>query len=184
MTVSLYLKFLALVVILSLPPIIIWVLRDAWQTVIPSLIAVAAIGVIVIQGNRRLIRSKIPNKVTIDDENEVISIECVDHYEYYSAPGKGGDLYAKNLYPVIRTRYGSQGLKVSPRLSKDGLIDGEKNNTVGRVSKVAKVIDMGGWYHIIFHYGQSYFICQKNLIVKGTIKEFEKLFEGKIEVKK
>lgn len=50
------------------------------------------------------------------------------------------------------------------------------------ISKVKKVIDMGDWYYIIFKFGDisNSWICQKDLIKKGTIEEFEKLFEDKI----
>jgi len=47
---------------------------------------------------------------------------------------------------------------------------------------VKEIIDFGGWYEFNF-YGQwrnSFFICQKDLIIEGTIEDFEKLFEGLI----
>lgn len=45
---------------------------------------------------------------------------------------------------------------------------------------VKKVIDCGEWYHIIFKFfdRDPWVICQKNLLSKGSIEEFEKLFEG------
>lgn len=48
----------------------------------------------------------------------------------------------------------------------------------------AKIVyDKGEFYDIIFPIGNysEKFVCQKNLLVKGTIEEFEALFEGKIE---
>ena len=38
------------------------------------------------------------------------------------------------------------------------------------------------WYEIVFPFGKisSNFICQKNLIFKGSLEEFEDLFNGKI----
>ena len=50
------------------------------------------------------------------------------------------------------------------------------------ISDVKVVVDWGEWYDIIFYfpYKSVGFICQKDLIVEGTIEEFEKLFEGKI----
>lgn len=60
---------------------------------------------------------------------------------------------------------------------------GAKNSLVSRpVSKVRKVIDMGDWYYIIFKFGDitNSWVCQKNLIIKGTIEDFEKLFDEKI----
>ena len=50
------------------------------------------------------------------------------------------------------------------------------------ISKVRKVLDMGEWYYVIFKYGDisNSWICQKNLLTKGTLEEFEKLFEEKV----
>lgn len=49
-------------------------------------------------------------------------------------------------------------------------------------SHVKVVADMGDWYHIFFHYRyrNQRFVCEKALIYSGTIKEFEKVFAGKI----
>ena len=51
-----------------------------------------------------------------------------------------------------------------------------------KLSKVKKVLDCGEVYYIIFKFGDitNSWICQKNNIVNGTIKEFETLFENKI----
>ena len=50
------------------------------------------------------------------------------------------------------------------------------------ISKVKKVLDMGEWYYVIFKFGDisNSWICQKNLLIKGSLEEFEKLFEGKL----
>lgn|GEM_PF-2504130 len=72
-------------------------------------------------------------------------------------------------------------------LSVDGYFITQHLKTI---SDVRKVIDYGEWYEIVF-YGRKngyyadeknllYCICQKDLIVTGTIEDFEKLFEGKI----
>ena len=52
------------------------------------------------------------------------------------------------------------------------------------VELVKKVYDYGKFYFISF-YGKisCYFICQKSLLTQGTIEDFEKLFDGKIERK-
>ena len=49
------------------------------------------------------------------------------------------------------------------------------------LSKIKKIIDKGEWYQIIFYfpYKNISFICQKDLIIKGSIEEFEKIFAGK-----
>lgn len=52
-----------------------------------------------------------------------------------------------------------------------------------RLIKEAKqVYDFGEFYEIIFPFGKisDKFICQKDLLVKGTLEQFELLFEGKI----
>ena len=61
----------------------------------------------------------------------------------------------------------------------------KKFHRVADINYVKKVIDMGDWYHICFYfpYKDSRFICQKSLILYGTIEEFESLFANKIERK-
>ena len=53
------------------------------------------------------------------------------------------------------------------------------------ISDAKKVRDFGEFYEIVFPIGNysEKFICQKSLLCKGTIEEFEALFEGKIERK-
>ena len=50
------------------------------------------------------------------------------------------------------------------------------------VSQVEEVVDVGCGYIIKFYYEHrtDFFLCQKDLLVKGTIEQFENLFEGKI----
>lgn len=54
-----------------------------------------------------------------------------------------------------------------------------------KISKIKKIIDSGDWYYITFKgdFTES-IICQKNLIIEGTIEEFEELFKDKIIRKK
>ena len=58
----------------------------------------------------------------------------------------------------------------------------EKMERFHMISDVKKVVDFGEWYHIFFVYESRdlYFVCQKDLLTKGTIEEFEALFEEKI----
>ncbi len=53
------------------------------------------------------------------------------------------------------------------------------------IEDVKTIIDYGDFYDINFPFGKvsEKFICQKDLMVKGTIEEFEKIFEGKIQRK-
>lgn len=50
------------------------------------------------------------------------------------------------------------------------------------IDEVAKVIDHGEFYELVFPFGKvsDKFICQKCLLAKGTLEEFEQLFSGKI----
>jgi len=59
----------------------------------------------------------------------------------------------------------------------------EKMERFHMISSVKSVIDYGDWYYFIFNFGDRdpYFVCQKNLLAKGTLEEFEALFEDKIE---
>ena len=65
-----------------------------------------------------------------------------------------------------------------------------------KIEDVKKIVDYGEFYYISYYFPEKwvniifYFphklsccICQKDLIVEGTIEEFEELFEGKIERK-
>ncbi|MCL2822105.1 MAG: hypothetical protein FWD86_02775 [Firmicutes bacterium] len=63
-------------------------------------------------------------------------------------------------------------------LGSDGFFD----VSIKSVYNAKKVIDYGKWYHIIFSRRdeKKNYVCQKDLIVKGTIEDFERLFEGKI----
>lgn len=59
--------------------------------------------------------------------------------------------------------------------------------TEARLISEAKALrDFGEFYEIVFPFGKisDKFICQKNLIAKGTIREFEALFAGKIQDKR
>lgn len=53
------------------------------------------------------------------------------------------------------------------------------------ISDAKQVNDFGDFYEILFPFGKisEKFICQKNLLTKGTLGQFEALFEGKIHIK-
>jgi hypothetical protein len=58
-----------------------------------------------------------------------------------------------------------------------------KHATVYRyVSNVKVVRDYGNYYDVIFKFGKAsdFFVCQKDLLSCGTLKEFEKVFKGKL----
>ena len=53
---------------------------------------------------------------------------------------------------------------------------------VKTTDNVEQVLDYGAWYEIKFVPSEKNFrfVCQKDLLVKGTIEDFEKMFEGKL----
>ena len=59
----------------------------------------------------------------------------------------------------------------------------EKYEEIRKLSDIKRVIDRGEYYEIDFPYGKisEKFICQKSLLSKGTLAEFEALFDGKLE---
>ncbi len=67
---------------------------------------------------------------------------------------------------------------------EDGFIACDTDKTViGReLQDVKKVRDFGEFYELVFPWTKlnGTFICQKDLLTKGSLGEFEKLFEGKI----
>ena len=69
-------------------------------------------------------------------------------------------------------------------ISDDNIImsEGKEFQEARSIQDVVAVFDMGEWYHISFgkKLGLGRFVCQKDLLVQGTIEDFEKLFEGKI----
>ena len=58
----------------------------------------------------------------------------------------------------------------------------EKIERAYPIDTVESVIDYGEWYHLIFKSPNriKYFVCQRNLIIKGSLDEFEALFKDKI----
>lgn len=58
----------------------------------------------------------------------------------------------------------------------------EKYTETRLVSDVKLVKDFGEYYELCFPFGKlsDKFVCQKSLLTKGTIQEFERLFNGKI----
>ena len=54
----------------------------------------------------------------------------------------------------------------------------ENIKTKNKISKIKKIIDYGEYYDIVFpgFYFTSMYVCQKDLISKGSIKDFEKMW--------
>ena len=52
------------------------------------------------------------------------------------------------------------------------------------MERIRKVIDYGEWYAIIFRGISNAVICQKELLIEGTLEEFETAFQGKLKRRK
>lgn len=83
----------------------------------------------------------------------------------------------------------NQPSKKKPMLPGKIMIDDEnieyisEQTTVCRyVSDVKVVRDYGEFYDIISYFGKGsdFYVCQKDLLSRGTLEDFEKLFDGKI----
>ena len=60
-----------------------------------------------------------------------------------------------------------------------------KNYFERKPEDVKKVLDYGEFYEFRFYFPWCFgVICQKDLLVEGTIEEFEQFFDGKIVRKK
>ena len=72
-------------------------------------------------------------------------------------------------------------------INQDKLISyTSQHKNVQYCKDVKCVIDQNEWYYFEFVFGKRSleFICQKNLLTRGTLEEFEELFRGKIIKKK
>lgn len=91
-----------------------------------------------------------------------------------------------NLIPVSKSRM--QKFKIPSRVIIDNnqisttALGGQNPMKSKPLTKVKKVIDAGDWYYIIFKYGDitNSWVCQKDLIIQGSIEEFENIFQDKI----
>lgn len=83
----------------------------------------------------------------------------------------------KILYIGFTTR-----LIVDDKTISTTAIGGKKPMKTVPLTKVKTVLDMGQWYDIIFKHGDitNSWTCEKSNLVKGTLEDFERLFEGKI----
>ncbi len=58
----------------------------------------------------------------------------------------------------------------------------DKYQTTRKINDVKKVLDRGEFYELVFSLTKisEKFICQKDLLTKGSLAEFERIFEGKL----
>lgn len=87
------------------------------------------------------------------------------------------------LSPNIQTK--KEKAKITPqRVYIDGdMIVSKSNATVDTryIGGVKEVRDYGEFYYFVFKSYSYRFVCQKDLLVQGSIEEFENLFAGKIK---
>lgn len=89
------------------------------------------------------------------------------------------------MLPKIQTKKEKE--KITPQkvyIENDIIISESNAATESRFIKdVKEVKDYGEFYYLTFLFGKySYhFVCQKDLLTKGSIDEFEALFDGKIK---
>ncbi len=59
---------------------------------------------------------------------------------------------------------------------------GNKYEEYKLISDIKRVVDYGEFYDVKFRFGKisDKFICQKSLLTKGTLEEFESLFSDKL----
>lgn len=90
---------------------------------------------------------------------------------------------------IYRNLYGKNGRIFDGELTwhiiirEDKIVaEGIQRFEIKAFDDVKKVVDMGDWYKIYFYFPNksNIFICPKNLISKGSIEEFEKMFSGQI----
>lgn len=59
----------------------------------------------------------------------------------------------------------------------------EKSKDSYNISQIERILDYGNFYHVLFEPApDSYYVLQKDLLVQGTIEEFEECFKDKINV--
>ena len=85
------------------------------------------------------------------------------------------------LWILLKTKIGAP---VKVTVSADYVCAyGKTKEATSRVpfDSVLEVIDMGAWYKFKYNLTINVFtVCQKDLIVEGTIEEFEELFADKL----
>lgn len=69
------------------------------------------------------------------------------------------------------------------RVNEEGVIDSEfETFSIHKtIDDIKRIIDFGEWYYIIFKFPKSgNLICQKSLLVEGSIDDFNNMFSDKI----
>lgn len=107
----------------------------------------------------------------------------MDHYDMYDCASVNGNFCSDSQDKLTNKNF---ELYLPKRMViEDGMInlENEYRSEFRFIEDVDRIVDMGDWYHILFCFPKKslYYVCQKNLLVEGTLEEFEKLFEGEIQ---
>ncbi len=116
----------------------------------------------------------------------MFSIRLQNAYDFPFVFGMAVSMFFFCVVAVIVVRLKKYSLK---KISFDSghlyILKGKKNFTVP-ISAIKQIEDHGEFYRIKLHFfsyvGNDFniFICQKNLLTKGTIDKFEERFDNKI----
>ena len=89
-------------------------------------------------------------------------------------------------FHIYQYYYDRIGYPVSISVSEDyikAVGSTKKQECCTSIERIVQVVDMGSWYRLIFDFKiNNLFICQKDLLVEGTLEEFEEIFKDKLAV--
>ena len=87
---------------------------------------------------------------------------------------------------IYQYYYDRMGYQISIIVDQDyvkGIGEKQYQEYSTSIEKVVEVIDMGSWFRIKLDFKINMFlICQKDLLVEGTLEEFEEIFKDKLVV--
>ena len=87
---------------------------------------------------------------------------------------------------IYQYYYDRMGYSISIIVDQDyvkGIGEKQYQEYSTSIEKVVEVIDMGSWFRIKLDFKINMFlICQKDLLVEGTLEEFEEIFKDKLVV--
>lgn len=106
-----------------------------------------------------------------------LSIICLITIIMMYVPFVGTRLWYDDYLTLPITVTISNGIITNSYFDKSHLVSGKKS-----VLSVKRVIDVGEWYYVIFKFGDigNSWICQKDLLTKGTLEQFENIFNDRI----
>ena len=76
-------------------------------------------------------------------------------------------------------------LPVEVRITEDYVtgVDKKGRKSCYGVNEILEIIEMGTWYRLKFNLKLNpNIVCQKDLLVEGTLEEFEEIFKDKLVV--